>query len=104
MYSEKFRESLEAVERAREENIACEPRRMTAQEKDELLSSYHPDYKKSEFEELRVGPNKGDKVPKELAAVLQAKSRINPGDIDLTSPDYDVDVLIIGGGGAGSRW
>ena len=102
MYSEKFRESLEAVERAREENIACEPRRMTAQEKDELLSSYHPDYKKSEFEELRVGPNKGDKVPKELAAVLQAKSRINPGDIDLTSPDYDVDVLIIGGGGAGS--
>ena len=57
MYSEKFRESLEAVERAREENIACEPRRMTAQEKEELLSSYHPDYKKSEFEELRVGPN-----------------------------------------------
>ena len=76
---------------------------MTAEEKDALLRAYHPDYKEGEeFVHLAVGPNKGDKVPKELGALLQGKSRISPEEIDLTCPDYDVDVLIIGGGGAGA--
>ena len=102
MYSEQFQKSLAAVEAARENNIALEPARMTAQQKEELLAAYHPDYKQDEFELLQIGPNKGDKVPCELAETLQAHSRINPADIDLSNPDYDVDVLIIGGGGAGS--
>ena len=34
MYSKEFRESLNAVEAAREANIALEPARMTAEEKD----------------------------------------------------------------------
>ena len=41
-------------------------------------------------------------MPKELAALLQANSRIQPDQIDLSHVDYDVDVLIIGGGGAGA--
>ncbi len=102
MYSENFQNSIKAVEEAREKNIALEPRRMTAQEKEDLLKAYHPDYKTDEFEVLSIGPNKGDKVPKELAVMLQAHSRINPSQIDLSNPDYDVDVLVIGGGGAGS--
>ncbi|MEF2918892.1 MAG: FAD-dependent oxidoreductase [Acutalibacteraceae bacterium] len=102
MYSEQFQNSLKAVEEARESNIAYEPARMTAQQKEELLVAYHPDYKKDEFEELKIGPNKGDKVPTELAEMLQAHSRIKADDIDLSNPDYDVDVLIIGGGGAGA--
>ena len=102
MYSEQFQKSLAAVEAAREKNIALEPARMTAQQKEELLAAYHPDYKQDEFDILQIGPNKGDKVPCELAETLQAHSRINPADVDLSNPDYDVDVLIIGGGGAGS--
>ena len=102
MYSEKFRDTLYAVEAARDENIAFEPARMTAKEKEDLLQTYHPDYKKSEFETLKVGPNKGESVPKELAAMLQAHSRIKSEDIDLSDIKYDVDVLIIGGGGAGA--
>jgi len=102
MYSEAFQASLKAVEAAREENIAYEPARMTAKEKEDLLAAYHPDYKQEEFEILQIGPNKGEKVPKELAEMLQAHSRIAAGDVDLTKPDYDVDVLIIGGGGAGA--
>ncbi|MBE7038282.1 MAG: FAD-dependent oxidoreductase [Ruminococcaceae bacterium] len=102
MYSEKFTKSIKAVEEARDKNISLEPRRMTAQEKEDLLKAYHPDYKSDEFEELKIGPNKGDKVPKELAEMLQAHSLIKPDEIDLSNPDYDVDVLIIGGGGAGS--
>ena len=102
MYSESFQRSLAAVEAAREANIAYEPIRMTAEEKDALLRAYHPDYKADEFAVLAMGPNKGEKVPHELAELLQAHSRISASDVDLTAPDYDVDVLIIGGGGAGA--
>ncbi len=102
MYSEKFQASLKKVEAAREKNIALEPARMTAEQKEQLLAAYHPDYKQDEFENLAIGPNKGDKVPKELARMLQAHSRIAGKAIDLSSPDYDVDVLVIGGGGAGA--
>lgn len=75
---------------------------MTAEEKEKLLATYHPDYKKEEFEILKIGPNKGEKVPHELADMLQANSRIKPSEIDLNQIDYDVDVLIIGGGGGGA--
>ncbi len=102
MYSNEFKESLAAVEAAREANIAYEPKRMTAQEKEELLAAYHPDYKKSEFKALRFGPNKGESVPCELCDMLEAHSRIKATDIDLNDVKYDVDVLIIGGGGAGT--
>ncbi len=102
MYSEQFQNSLKAVESAREANIAYEPARMTAKEKEDLLAAYHPDYKKSEFTELKIGPNKGDKVPTELCRTLQAKSRIKASDVNLGDITYDVDVLVIGGGGAGA--
>ena len=102
MYSEQFQESLKAVEAARAANVAFEPARMTAQEKDDLLAAYHPDYKKSEFATLKVGPNKGESVPHELCELLQAHSRISASDVDLNDVRYDVDVLIIGGGGAGA--
>ena len=102
MYSEKFQSSLAAVEAAREKNIALEPERMTATQKEELLAAYHPDYKQDQFALLEVGPNKGEKVPTELAQMLHAHSRITADSVDLSTPDYDVDVLVIGGGGAGS--
>ena len=102
MYSEYYQESLAAVEAAREKNIALEPARMTAEQKSTLLATYHPDYKEEEFATLQIGPNKGDKVPHELAEMLQAHSRITASDVDLTVPAYDVDVLVIGGGGAGT--
>ena len=103
MYTEKnMLDSIKKVEAARAENTVFEPRRMTAEEKDTLLATYHPDYKKDQFDVLKVGPNKGEKVPLELAALLQANSRIKNEKIDLSKIDYDVDVLVIGGGGAGS--
>ena len=102
MYSEQFKESLALVEAAREKNIALEPTRMTAEQKETVLSSFHPDYKVDEFSVLEIGPNKGDKVPKELAEILQAHSRITKDSVCLDNPDYETDVLIIGGGGAGA--
>ncbi len=102
MYKGEMLESMKKVEAARAENAVLEPRRMTADEKEKLLATYHPDYKQSEFKTLEVGVNKGDKVPTELAALLQANSRLSGKDVDLSRIDYDVDVLVIGGGGAGA--
>ncbi len=102
MYSQEFQASIQAVEAAREKNVALEPARMTAQQKEDLLKRYHPDYKTEEFAELKIGPNKGQSVPIELAEILQAHCRINAESVDLNKVDYDVDVLVIGGGGAGA--
>ena len=102
MYSEQFNDSLKLVEASREKNIALEPTRMTAEQKEQVLASFHPDYKVDEFSVLTVGPNKGDKVPKELAEILQAHSRITADSVCLECPDYETDVLVIGGGGAGA--
>jgi len=52
--------------------------------------------------ELMVGPNKHDRTPHELADLLEGNSRIDPGKIDLNHIDYDVNVLVIGCGGAGA--
>lgn len=99
---EKLNELAKIVAEKRAENASLEPRRMTAEEKDSLLAEFHPDYKQNEFTVLSAGVNKGDKVPTQLAELLQGKSRISSKDVDLSAPDYDTDVLIIGGGGAGA--
>ena len=102
MYNDEMRLSMEKVEANRKANVATEPRRMTAEEKEKLLATFHPDYIESQFATLEVGPNKGQKVPLELKELLEANSRVKGKDIDLDNAAYDVDVLIIGGGGAGS--
>ncbi len=102
MFSEEMLESIKKVEATRSERIGFEPKRMTADEKEALLKEFHPDYKTNGFVNLVVGPNKGDKVPEELAALLQGKSRVLDLNIDLSKADYETDVLIIGGGGAGA--
>ena len=102
MYTQEMLESIKKVEATRASRLGVEPRRMTADEKDALLAEFHPDHIASQFATLKIGPNKGEKVPLELADILQANSRINPATVDLSNPDYDVDVLVIGGGGAGS--
>ena len=102
MYPEKYRDSLVLVEKSREKNIATQPERMTTDEKQDLLAAFHPDYRKDRFDVLKIGVNKGAEVPLELAEILQAHSRITAHSVDLTNPDYETDVLIIGGGGAGA--
>lgn len=102
-YTQEMLDSIKKVEASRAERVnGPEPRRMTAEEKDASLEKFHPDYNKSSFVDIKVGPNKGQKAPKELAEMLEANSRIRDMKIDLSKPDYDVDVLVIGGGGAGS--
>ncbi|MCL2873892.1 MAG: FAD-binding protein [Defluviitaleaceae bacterium] len=102
MYTAEMLASIQKVEASRPSRINMELRRMTAEEKEGLLKTYHPDFKQEEFAALRVGANKGENVPHELAALLEGRSRIKDENIDLNKIDYDVDVLVIGGGGSGS--
>jgi len=102
IFTEEMLESMKKVEAAREANIAFEPRRMTAEEKEKILAEYHPDYRSEGFSEIRIGGNKGEKAPKELVDMLEGRSRVLDMEIDLEKVDYEADVLVIGGGGAGS--
>jgi len=102
MYTQQMLDSMKKVEASRAERMKTEPKRLTADEKKHLLDDFHPDYIEDQFHTLEAGPSKGDKVPPELAALLLGNSRIAPDTIDLSKVVYDVDVLIIGGGGAGA--
>ena len=102
MFTAEMQESIKKVEATRAERMKTEPRRMTAEEKDTLLKAYHPDYREDGFVEIKIGPNKGQKVPTELGHLLHSNSRLLTDKVDLNKVDYDVDVLVIGGGGAGS--
>ena len=98
MYGNYLDEAAKIVAAKREENLKFEHARLTADEKDALLKEYHPDRIASQFEELKIGPNKGQKAPIELAAMLQAKPRFEPEHIDLAHVDYETDVLVSGAG------
>ncbi len=105
-YPEYMRESIEMVEKTRDRRVKEKEKeielKMSMEEREEVLSKFHPDYAPGGKRELQVGVNKGEIVPNEVADILEAYPALNPEDVDLSEVDYDVDVLIIGGGGAGT--
>ena len=68
-----------------------------------LLDRYYPDYRTDHKSTLMVGPNAGGIVPDEIAEILQSRSLLGKGRSNEipSQPDIEVDLLIIGGGGAG---
>jgi succinate dehydrogenase/fumarate reductase flavoprotein subunit len=74
---------------------------MSADERKDVLNKFHPDYKKEARRTIGLGPNKGELLTTEVVDMLESHSRIKPGLFNLESPDYETDILIIGGGGAG---
>ena len=96
MFTPEMMESVKKVEATRAQRLGVEPRRMTADEKDALLKEFHPDYREEAFAEIKVGPNKGQKAPKELVHLLHSNSRLLAEKVDINKVDYDVDVLVIG--------
>lgn len=65
-----------------------------------LLNTYHPDHLPGSVIKLTVGANAGDSCQRELAGILQSEAFIDEADLAGT-PVTDIDVLVIGGGGAG---
>ncbi len=101
-FTETMLESMAKVEATRSARLGATIERFSAEEKDALLQEFHPDYRTQGFAVLHVGPNKDQKVPVELAKLLEGPSRLKDVAVDLNRVDVDTDVLIIGGGGAGA--
>src|SRR3569832_249050 len=74
---------------------------LSAEEKDALIRRYHPDFRKEAYRPIRLGPNQGEQTVHELANLLEGESPVAAEAISL-SPQHQVDLLIIGGGGAGA--
>jgi succinate dehydrogenase / fumarate reductase flavoprotein subunit/L-aspartate oxidase len=105
-YTPELKELIKKVEKTRPARVERKRRgeefpAMSLQERGEILK-YHPDFKEEGRTEILVGPNKGYRIAREMVAILHAKSRLDPDAVDVSHVDYETDVLIIGGGGAGT--
>jgi len=108
MYPEYMMESIKKVEKTRNKRLDLAKKLgkkvypgMTEQERKDVLDKYHPDYQSDALKELRVGPNKGEKMVNEVVDIMESYPRDNPDMFDLENPDLETDVLIIGAGSAG---
>jgi len=107
MYPEYMHDSLKKVDETRPKRLELEKSvknvfpPMSAEERQDVLTKFHPDEKPDSRRKIHIGPNKGELLTTEVADILESHSRINPKLFDLTTPDYETDILIVGGGGAG---
>jgi succinate dehydrogenase / fumarate reductase flavoprotein subunit len=101
-YPPELRKAIEVVEETRRERLrAPPPRRLTLDERESIVRAWHPDYKPELKRVLRVGPCKGMVMYSTIADLLESWPLVRSGEVDLDHVDYDVDVLIVGSGGAG---
>jgi len=102
MYPAYLEENIHIVEDTRVRRLIEAVPRLDEAGKADLLRRYHPDYIATSMRKLQVGVNRGDSTPVELADLLEGSSRLDPDEIDPSKPDYNVDVVVIGCGGAGA--
>jgi len=100
-YPEYMRKHIEVVNSTRAQRKDFTPKAMTMEERDEVLK-VHPDYAPGGKRAIGLGPNKGDMAPNEVVDLLEAYPLIKGDEIDVNKPDYTVDLLIVGGGLAGT--
>ena len=67
---------------------------------EELLKSFHPDYREDSKINLRVGANRGEQCHRQLAEILQSDALIDEADL-AGAHVIETDMLVVGGGGAG---
>ncbi len=101
-YPEYMRESIKKVEETRPKRVGVLPPQMTPEEREEVLHLCHPDYAPGGKRKISIGPNAGDIAPNEVVDLLEAYPLIEPGEIDLNRVDFETDILIVGGGLAGT--
>ncbi len=106
-YTEELKQLMKRVELTRPQRLVkrkegWEFPRMSLAEKENRLRAFHPSYKVGSLQELKVGSSKGYNIPPEICEILESWGRVDPDRIDLSKIAYETDVLIIGGGGAGT--
>ena len=90
VYTPHMKELIKKIESTRSKRIEESKAgkhfpRLSHSEGEELCHKFHPDYRKGTKREVRIGPNNGDLAPNELADILEAKSIIDPKEIDLSN-------------------
>jgi succinate dehydrogenase/fumarate reductase flavoprotein subunit len=101
-YIDTLRESVIKLEKTRDERLRQEIPILSSTEKEDLIRGFHPDYQPGRKRELSLGVDEGTLVPCELCDIMEARSLIDPDEIDLTTVRHSVDVLVVGGGGGGA--
>ncbi|MHC1742626.1 MAG: FAD-binding protein [Syntrophobacteraceae bacterium] len=106
-YTPEMRELIKRVEATRPERVAMAKRgenfpALSLEERAVVLDKFHPDYQKEGRCPIRVGPDKGKAFPEEITKHLESRSMLRPERVDLSKIDFETDVLILGGGGAGT--
>ena len=106
-YTSELKELIKKVEATRPLRIERKRRGeefplLSLKQREERLRKYHPDFREGSRKEIHIGPSKGYAISPEIVDLLEAKSRVNPDLIDLNKVTYETDVLILGGGGAGT--
>ncbi len=106
-YPEGLKELIKVVEKTRPERVekkkaSEEFPALSLDERDVVLKKFHPDVNEEGRREIRVGPTKGYRICHEMVDLLEAYSRVEPSKVDLTKPDLETDVLVLGGGGSGT--
>ncbi len=100
-YTPELLEKIKIVEATRPQRMGQTFPAMPLEERQKLLKLFHPDYIEEGMREIRLGTYKGNRMPKELADVLEGRPHVD-ASFDLSHPDFETDVLIVGGGGAGA--
>jgi len=101
-YPASMKASIKILESTRDDRLKETIPRLSLEEREKLIKSYHPQHRDGSQRKIKAGVNKGELVPNEFADLFEGKSLIDPDKMDLKTPDYSVDVLVIGGGGGGA--
>ncbi len=101
-YPESMRESIKKVEETRAGRIGKLPEPMSLDARKDILDLCHPDFAEGGKREVKVGVSKGILATNEVADLLEAYPLVDKEDVDLSKVDYEVDLLVIGGGMAGT--
>ncbi len=101
-YPDYMMESIKKIEAKREANLKKKVPGMSLEARAEILAKYHPDFMAESKRDVRLGVDKGLTMYKGFVELLECPSILDTSKIDLTQIDHDVDLLIIGGGGAGT--
>jgi len=100
-YPEYIYKLIDKVHRTRQKRKDYEPPAMSKAEQKETLK-LHPDYVAGGKRKISIGQNKGELGTNPVVDLLESYPIIEEKEVDLTHIDYSVDILVIGGGLAGT--
>ncbi|MGD9030367.1 MAG: succinate dehydrogenase/fumarate reductase flavoprotein subunit, partial [Anaerolineae bacterium] len=77
-YPAEMQESLRRVEASRMRRLDETYPRMSMEESERVLDEFHPDYIGERMRAIRVGVTKGQRMPLELADIVEGRPHISP--------------------------